>query len=1743
MPETTRFCFAVDKETAKKIRQHTDKVKQLEILIAYYTAKNKAEAAERHMSALPDGGVVQRPAERDGILPHRPGEAPAAVTRDADEFSAAETTAAAVEEAAPGLRDIAESTGHSAETNRLSVPARTEPTPVSTVDDVFHPSQRAHSGPVYPTVDPDVRARWADRFTKAREALETLPETKRERLLAQAAALMSGRHQPPPIDRAGIVEGSPEADYAALFDDMAAVIAERMHSEPHPDSWEESPARLLSEELRTAFDTRTVTGLPGGMRTTSHSAARPQAFLDGPASSHREGNDTSRHTSVSGQTAKGPVAPLAPAQIPLPDDRTPPSSHAAEATSSAGFEPHPAEEASSGQALADAVLDDLAPLSNERRELGSAEMALSAQTPANEANKATAAATAKTTTQDHHSIIEFLKNWKTYSTVPGKVRSEALREIDTAINELSTFPRDKYRAHVALEAIQVWERSKSKSIRREAVAELKRHVESLTEGISNSARIFSDVAETLDLAGSVEIPHYWGDLEWRKDNNGVSYADLPREHPVFEAVQRYVSASQQLSPYTSQAGENTRIEAIRKKLADPNLKLSEQDKQRLQDRLSEGKPGGPPPPTSRHMEIEKIEVIANPALWEKFSTAKRAFRNSMAERKESGFSVSPQVAVDRIEWSLGEPPLLDGSARSVQLSTHINDISDARRPTALIPTPEDSRAEVFLFHGTSLEVIDKIREYGFRPDLSANKGTTEKPRYGPLGQGVYVADNASKAQTYDICSVCLDYDCVDTAHPLRQMLLNRVLLGVPTFAHLYQSLRGQDHRSIKPGRTSVVSQGLLKFPRKMGASATNEFLIKDASMLYPELRIFYRVTGSSAATIVENTPSGSSTVPAPAATNDSIALEGFLAADIAKNSDTLRHGARPDVTLYMANIDDSMINGLRASLRERITQLADAMVSDDAALDDPAAFKENVKQVVLDDSRVQLLSEMLAAHLTPGRLGAAESGQALDPYAGGLFDDWWRTHRLSGAQPAGVAEQHAIETHFEQRNSVAAVSSGTAQETSPSLTAKVGFEIEIPGVNLDYPSRGEILVQGTGWRLETDRSGAVSNVEFVFAPMSDLRDIISAGEDIIGMINRMRTLALSKGSRQVVISEAATGSLRPYTVLKDQIATVHDLQFGGRLQVTYGVVLADVAAAIDDLLTAKQAAAIHRKVARIEELRSARKSTPLSPDARGFIELVTMYLERADARSHHGGTVHSLFRMMSRSDFTSIYDRLLSPVDRQQIRELIVPDGESGLPILMEALGIDAEKLVFRTPYKAPLKTSPMSGPTVSDWLKSIVYGRADGSIRKDLLSPPPGIPPHSGDLDVDYGMGAMGVDEQNKAVLFEVRGAPYRPEHISLNGRILSALAIEYGKAAHYNSSLPKFSIPPQHHMGAVDRIADMHASLLSTYQAVIRVGEEPTAVQNNSFRRNLIASGKILTDAGQELRGTGRFADLLTTASETVSHIEKLGKSPDLLLTSQHRHAWLSTFTDLLNLLAQSLWAAGDGLGHEISRAVSAPLSPQQPVPNMEALHSAAFSGPEPVAFLEASRTGAEPTHPGEVKELTRKQVATAVPDTERLLLLDHGSLQREEFVQAPDVLQAGSLESTPVGQGEEDLLAAFADKVRPAVRLWDRPVTEEFKALQNILRSPGSRSLVFGLVADGPVWAVNMSGTITWQTNSLEPLSPPDFINRPVFSIDIDSHGQLTGPAARRLKDTGTALPEDVKTDFCDLNFGTDIHKILK
>ncbi|MFI8005946.1 hypothetical protein [Streptomyces sp. NPDC086010] len=144
-------------------------------------------------------------------------------------------------------------------------------------------------------------------------------------------------------------------------------------------------------------------------------------------------------------------------------------------------------------------------------------------------------------------------------------------------------------------------------------------------------------------------------------------------------------------------------------------------------------------------------------------------------------------------------------------------------------------------------------------------------------------------------------------------------------------------------------------------------------------------------------------------------------------------------------------------------------------------------------------------------------------------------------------------------------------------------------------------------------------------------------------------------------------------------------------------------------------------------------------------------------------------------------------------------------------------------------------------------------------------------------------------------------------------------------------------------------------------------------------------------------------------------------------------------------------------------------------------------------------------------------------------------------PPAREAAAEASTHAGE-VGDLLADLNEDVRRAVRAWDRPVDVEIEALTGILQGMGSRSLVFATSAADPVWAINLGGSVKWFTHDFKPLPVPQPADGLFASIDIDHHGQLTGPAAHSLQTTGVRQGNGTKTGFCDLNVGVDLVNVL-
>lgn len=230
--------------------------------------------------------------------------------------------------------------------------------------------------------------------------------------------------------------------------------------------------------------------------------------------------------------------------------------------------------------------------------------------------------------------------------------------------------------------------------------------------------------QTVDLNSFLgrDVPDYWRQLSWTEESNGVFTAFLPRDHHVFQAIEEYARASQELTPYTAPAGEKTRMGAITRDLDDPvkAAALGRQGEEKLRHRLQEGKKGGPRPPRSRDMQITAVKVVANPRLWEEFSARRQMFRQSLVVKDDQGgFEGAGQDHSERVPWSTGQRPDLQGAA-GVSRVPGLDVPPDPDRIPRNTKAPS-SAGEGYFVHGTTPSAIAGIQSGGFDLKYVSNR--------------------------------------------------------------------------------------------------------------------------------------------------------------------------------------------------------------------------------------------------------------------------------------------------------------------------------------------------------------------------------------------------------------------------------------------------------------------------------------------------------------------------------------------------------------------------------------------------------------------------------------------------------------------------------------------------------------------------------------------------------------------------------------------------------------------------------------------------------------------------------------------------------------------------------------------------------------------------------------------------------------------------------------------------------------
>jgi hypothetical protein len=487
---------------------------------------------------------------------------------------------------------------------------------------------------------------------------------------------------------------------------------------------------------------------------------------------------------------------------------------------------------------------------------------------------------------------------------------------------------------------------------------------------------------------------------------------------------------------------------------------------------------------------------------------------------------------------------------------------------------------------------------------------------------------------------------------------------------------------------------------------------------------------------------------------------------------------------------------------------------------------------------------------------------------------------------------------------------------SPPVDAKFGLEIEIPSVDVSTDAgggalrRGSVLLERPHWKLECDHvGGGRHDLEFVTDPLASEDEVRAAIREITTLTAALRTRALA-GDMTVRLNDVVDDAK------VDAVLRLDDAHLPGRLQATYGVGLDHLGMLIDELLPRKQAAEIHTNTGTVADFYAARTGVPLPPKARAFIQLINMYLARAQSTLPADGTVHIFFRAMARSDFCAAYARLLSPDEQDAVRALLVApeDLPDEVPMMMAALHMrDPAQRVFARPYHRADRDPDhrQAGPTIKDWLASIVEGRREGLLHKDLLSPPPGYPLHGRDPSTDYGMGAMGVDERNGLMLFEIRGAPYRPQHVPMNGQLARAAANELAHAARHNPALKTSTRGPVA-SAKYDALRKADEAYVGLRNAAATMAARAAALDargwkyvGKHFESQLTRLATARTAIAARARSSwapalGQAMDDLLQAAHGVLRTGNGGKPQDLVASLEPFQAALARYEDLL-------WQAG--------------------------------------------------------------------------------------------------------------------------------------------------------------------------------------------------------------------------------------------
>jgi len=111
---------------------------------------------------------------------------------------------------------------------------------------------------------------------------------------------------------------------------------------------------------------------------------------------------------------------------------------------------------------------------------------------------------------------------------------------------------------------------------------------------------------------------------------------------------------------------------------------------------------------------------------------------------------------------------------------------------------------------------------------------------------------------------------------------------------------------------------------------------------------------------------------------------------------------------------------------------------------------------------------------------------------------------------------------------------------------------------------------------------------------------------------------------------------------------------------------------------------------------------------RSFLQIIVNYIMRGRSVDLKGQPSKFAFRLMSRTNFASMYESLLTPKEKEMFKEIV--KNETILNKELKEMGLDRNDRLFKNGYG----TEGHCGPTIGEWLAGLVRGVDLLSVRSE---------------------------------------------------------------------------------------------------------------------------------------------------------------------------------------------------------------------------------------------------------------------------------------------------------------------------------------------------------------------------------------------------------------------------------------------